>query len=273
VLKRFLSACSICFALFSISSLAAQYRVGVQGQIPVGKLSEMEHMLGLADAGQKVDLLTRLGIDPVVGKTVTEELLPGQKIALLPIRVRHDTHYGVAFLPSFRNCYLYLLQGADSDPGKMPWHAIDKQELNCWDGAGALELLALRHPDTDDLVIHHVNDNHGSGVVEDQTQIFSILNGKLVQTMATQDFLSEETLGTEIVREHRSTFLRFPDLSLEETRTSAVNNKLEKIERRYWRWSELKRRFIPGQFVTASPASGASQRTAVPPEYPSICAP
>jgi hypothetical protein len=213
----------------------------------MGELGEMEDMLRSADVGQRVDLLTRLGVDPSIGKTVVEELQPGQKIELLPIRVQEETHYGLAFLPSFRECYLYLLQEADGDP-KMRWHVIDKQELNCWHGAGFVELLPLRTPNAEDLVIHRVNYNHGSGVVEDQTQVFSILRGKLVQTLATQDYLSEETLGTENTTEHRSTFLRFPDLSLEETRTIAVNDKLEKVERRYWRWSGRKLRFTPSLF-------------------------
>jgi hypothetical protein len=252
MLKRFLLACCIGLALSDICPSVAQYvRIGGQDQIAMGKLDEMENLLSGADEGQKVDLLTRLGVDPAIGKMVAEELLPGQKIELQTIRAQQETHYGVAFLPSFRDCYLYLLQGADDDPKKMPWHVIDKQELNCWDGAGVVELMALRHPDADDLVIHHVNYNHGSGVVEDQTQVFSILNGKLVQTMVTQDFLLEETLGssTEIQTEHRSTFLRFPDLSLEETRTIAVNDKLKRVERRYWYWSKQKRRFISSRFM------------------------
>ncbi|HUD74050.1 MAG TPA: hypothetical protein VMQ76_03185 [Terracidiphilus sp.] len=251
MLKRFMIACSLCLALSAISPLAAQYvRVGGQDQIAMGKLDEMEQLIGPAAAGQTVDLLTRMGIDPVISKMVVEELLPGQKIELKAIRAHHETHYGVAFLPSFRGCYLYLLQGADDDPKNMPWHVIDKQDLNCWNGPSVLELMALRRDDADDLVVHNVNYNHGSGVEEDQTQVFSILNGKLVQTLVTQDFLSEVTLGTEITTEHRSTFLRFPDLSLEETRTIAVNDKLEKVERRYWRWSEQKHRFLPGRFVS-----------------------
>jgi len=250
MLKNFLITCCISLALCAINPLAAQYvRVGVQDQIAMGKLDEMENLLGGADAGQKVDLLTRMGIDPVIAKMVTEELLPGQKIELQPIRAPHETHYGVAFLPSFRGWYLYLLHGSDDDPKKMAWHVIDKQELDCWHEGCVLELLALRRADGDDLVVHHVNYNHGSGVVEDQTQIFSILNSKLVQTMVTQDFLSEVTWGTDITTEHRSTFLQFPDLSLEETRTIAVNDKLEKVERRYWHWLEQKHLFIPSKFI------------------------
>jgi len=215
----------------------------------MGKLDEMKNLLSGADVGQKVDLLTRLGVDPAIGKMVAKELLPGQKIELQPIRVQQETHYGVAFLPSFRGCFLYLLQGADDDPENHPWHVIDKQALDCWHEDGVLELLTLRHA-ADDIVIHHVNYGHGSGYVKDQTQIFSILNGKLVQTMATQDYFQEETLGStaEIQTEHRSTFLRFPDNSLEETRTTAVNDKLEKVERRYWRWSGQKLRFTPSRF-------------------------
>jgi hypothetical protein len=182
---------------------------------------------------------------------VAEELLPGQKIELQPIRVQQETHYGVAFLPSFRGWFLYLLQGADDDPRNHPWHVIDKQTLDCWHEDCVLELLALRRADTDDIVVHHANYGHGSNYVEDQTRIFSILHGQLVQTMVTQDFLSQGTLGIEIEiqTEHKSTFLRFPDRSLEETRTTAVNDELKKVERRYWRWSGRKLRFMPSRFM------------------------
>lgn len=252
MLRKFPLACCICLALSVISPSVAQYvQVGGQDQIAMGKLDEMENLLSSADAGQKVDLLTRLGVDPAIGKMVAEELLPGQKIELQPMRVQQETHYGVAFLPSFRGWFLYLLQGADDDPRNHPWHVIDKQTLDCWHEFCVLELLALRRADTDDIVVHHANYGHGSNYAEDQTRIFSILDSKLMQTMGTQDFFAEETLGaeTEIRTEHKSTFLRFPDLSLEETRTIAVNDKLEKVERRYWRWSRQKYRFISSRFM------------------------
>jgi hypothetical protein len=252
VFKKFLIACCICLAPSVTCPLVAQYiRVGGQDQIAMGKLDEMENLLSGADAGQKVDLLTRLGVDPAIGKMVAEELLPGQKIELQPIRVHQETHYGVAFLPSFRGWFLYLLQGADDDPQNHPWHVIDKQVLDCWHEFCVLELLTLRRADTDDIVVHHVNYGHGSNYVEDQTQVYSILNGKLVQTMVAQDFLSQGTLGIEIEiqTEHKSTFLRFPDRSLEETRTTVVNDELKKVERRYWHWSGQKRRFTPSRFM------------------------
>ncbi len=252
--KGFWIACYICLALGPISKVTAQYvRVGVQGEIPLGKLDAMEDLLGLADANQKADLLARLGVDPVIAKQVAEHLMPGEKIELQPIRARGESHFGVAFLPGGTgvSCYLYLLGGSDEDPVKMPWHVIGHQQLNCWDGSASLEIMPLRQSDADDLVLYHVTEGHGSGYLAQQAQIFSILGGKLVETLATQDFLSQVTLGTETdnTLEQKSTFLRFPNNSLEETRTSAINGKLKKVERRYWRWSEQKHRLVPGSFT------------------------
>jgi hypothetical protein len=252
MLKGLLIACCVSLTLCQLPKASAQYvRVGVDGPIPLGKLDAMESMLDLADAHQKADLLARLGVDPLVAKAAAEALLPGQKIQLFPIRTTSGAHSGIAFLPNGTgiSCYLYLLQGSDEHPDTKPWHAVDHQDINCWDGPASLETMPLRRPDEDDLVLHHVNENHGSGVVADQTQIFSILGGKLVQTLATEDFLTEVTLGTTDTLDRRSTFLRFPNNSLEETRTTALNDKLKKVERRSWRWSEQKRTFVSTPFL------------------------
>jgi hypothetical protein len=253
MLKRFLIACSICLALCPIHKAAGQYaRAGVDSDIPLGKLDEMENRLGLADAAQKAGLLARFGVDPVIAKNVADHLLPGDKIELKPIRTAGEVHYGVAFLPSgFEvSCHLYLLQGSDEEPVKMVWHVIGHQNLNCWHGSSSLEIMPLRFANVDDIVLHHVNYDHGSGEVADQTQVFSILNGKLQQTLATQDYLFENSMAIRDGLEQRSTFLRFPNNALEETRTTAINGKLDKVERRYWHWSGRKKRFLPDRFVS-----------------------
>jgi len=251
MLQKFLIACCVCLALCPISKAAGQYPgIGVDGDIPLGKLDEMESMLDVANAGQKANLLTRLGVDPAIAKYVTDELSPGDRIELKPIREPGETDYGVLLLHGGigESGYLYLIQGSDQDPKKMPWHVIDHQELNCWDGPYVFEIIPLRRSDGDDIVLHHVNENHGTGIVVNQTQVFSILGDKLVQTLVTQDYRSEVIWGTENSLEQSSTFLRFPNNSLEETRTSTYNDKLKKVERRYWRWSEQKRKFVPGPF-------------------------
>ncbi len=95
MLKKVLNACCTCLAFSAISSPDAQYvRLGVQGQLPMDKLGEMADMLGFPGTGQKVDHLTRLGVDPAIGKMAAEEILPGQKIELQPIKVRRSSKCG-----------------------------------------------------------------------------------------------------------------------------------------------------------------------------------
>jgi hypothetical protein len=253
LMKKLLLACCACllFSSFHPAKALAQFpTVGVAGEIPLGKLDEMEQMLAQADGHQKAGLLARLGIDSACAKNAAESLLPGQAIALRPLRERGATHYGIVFLPSGTGAcsFLYLLQGSDEEPRKDAWHAIGQQTLDCWDMACSFEIMPLRSADVDDVVVHRVNLGHGSGYAEDQTQVYSVLDGKLLQTLATEDSLIQETWGTDITLNRSSTFQRFPGQVLEETRSSSDNDKLKKVERRYWRWSERKRRFFASPF-------------------------
>jgi hypothetical protein len=118
--------------------------------------------------------------------------------------------------------------------------------------------MALRRADADDIVVHHLNDGHGTGIAVGQTKVFSVLDDKLVETMSTEDFLHEWTVGSGQETERHSTFLRFPDRSLEETRTTAINGDLKTVERRFWQWSTQPRKFVAGPFVIVSiPATRA----------------
>lgn len=107
-------------------------------------------------------------------------------------------------LDSFAPSYAWLKE--KDDAGKPGWSAIDQQTLDCWDGRASLELLDLRTAAWDDLVLPHVNLGHGSGDLENQRQVYSVLGGKLVKVLETMDLLSEETIGTSSVTEQRSTF-------------------------------------------------------------------
>ncbi|MEG9438784.1 hypothetical protein JAO29_21790 [Edaphobacter sp. HDX4] len=242
-----------------VGSSAAQYvKVGIDGQIPSGRLDEMNSMLEMADAGQKAGLLTRLGVENAVATDVAEHLLPGDKIELRPVRTRGTAHYGVAFLPSGTgvSCYLYLLRGSDEDSAKIPWHVIDHRQLDCWGGSSSLELNPLRSRDEDDLLLHGVTGGHGSGLVLKEMQIFSVLNGRLQETLRTEDYRSQDDFPSDQKVLEKSTFLRFPDGALEETRTSAVNDRLEKVERRYWSWSGEQQKFLANGFLkVATPTS------------------
>lgn len=98
------------FISLYIPQLCAQYlRAGVQGPIAMSRDPyETESLLSQADAGQKVDFLTGLGIEPAMAKTAVEELWPGQQIELCPVRLLEKTQYGAVFVPCFRGCFLYL---------------------------------------------------------------------------------------------------------------------------------------------------------------------
>jgi hypothetical protein len=248
---KVLTVCCICAAFIPVKpSVSQQVRVGVQGEISVGELAEMESMLTLATLDQKVGLLTRLGVEAPVVTDITEHLIPGERIRLRSVRSRGPAHYGVAFLPSGAGvfCYLYLLQKEDVDSAKMPWHVIDQRQLDCWAGASSLELIPLRDGREDALLLHDVTAGHGSGLLLKEAQIFSVVNGKLQETLRTEDYHSEDHLAADERVIKRSTFLRFPDDTLEETRTSSINDKLQKVERRYWRWSEEQQKFIANGF-------------------------
>lgn len=243
------------FVLILSRNAPAQYvRVGVESPVPFGSLDEMESALQLADANQKADLLVRLGVSSAIANTIAQSLMPGQIIELRPLRSPGKTPYGIVFLPSGTSvcCHLYLLVGS-SDPAHPVWHVVDSSHLDCWHGAASLEIAPLRLADADDLLLHHVNEGHGSGYVADQTQVFSILNGKLVRTLVTQDYLLEAGLGDEPAREQVSTFVRFPMSLLEETRTTAENEGLKTVERRYWYWSQQNQKFLPTAFVRVTP--------------------
>ena len=225
-------------------------RPGVQGIIPMGPLDEMEDMLSAGDAGQKVDLLMRLGVEPEIAKVTVEELVPGERIQLRSVREPGHPQFGAAYLPGFRGCFLYLLEEFHNGDGKPAWRATDHRTVDCWDGDASLEVMTLRRADSDDLVFHHVNVGHGSGYLEDQTQVFAILGGKLVKVLETTDLLSVEEVGTGRTTEHRSTFLRFPGRLYEETRTTSVDDVPKTVERRYWRWSPREDKFVAGTFVS-----------------------
>ncbi len=251
-IKRCILTC-VCFALSCAAS--AQYlKLGIDGPIPLASLSEMQSNLDLASADQRADLLARIGVDPALARNIAQNLPPGHDIQLRPVRVPGSTEYGVAFLPggTGTSCYAYLLAGA-SDARHPAWHTVDSHPLDCWHGEAVLEVVPLRRADADDLLLHHINKGHGSNSVTDQMQVFSVLNGRLVQTLVTQDYLSENVIGEETIREQVSTFVRFPGSLLEETRTTAEDDKLRKVERRYWRWSPQARKFLASPFVPVIP--------------------
>lgn len=251
--RTFAIALCLYLSLSLVSRSRAQYMaVGAPEPIPVGDLDAMQDMLAQATPAQKIDLLTRLGVNSASAKAAIDELYDN-KIQIRPLRFKEKTPYAAVYVPGFRGCFLFLLNES-AQPHQPRWRVSDSSILDGWHGIPVFETIPLRHSDQDDLVFHGVNEGHGSGYAADQTQVFSVTAGKLVQVLSTEDYRYEDILGDgqqeEVAVEQRSTFLRFPDRAYEETRTTSENYVLKKVERRYWRWSDEQRKFVPGPFAT-----------------------
>ncbi len=236
---------------------AAQYaRVGVTGQIQMAGLSQMEQALAVADPDQKIDLLVRLGVDQDLAERAVAAILPGEAIALRPLRRAAGASLAVVFLPDGSRGYadLFLLEQTH-DTGQPPgWKAVDHEQPSCWRVSCSFELVPVENQDADDILLHHVNRGHGSGMVTDNTELFSPAQGRLRRVLSTEDYDRQDEIGgPERVRS--STFLPMPNGALEESRSTSLDDRLTLVERRYWTWSKAKHQFIPLSFqAVAAPA-------------------
>ncbi len=230
-------------------SSAQSLRVGVTGQIQIAELNQMEQELSVADPDQKIDLLVRLGVDPVLATRAVVARMPGEEIALRPLRRAAGESLGVVFLPDGTRGYaaLYLLEQTHDAGQSVGWKAIDHLQPGCWRVSCSFELAPVENMDADDILLHHVNQGHGSGMVTDNTELFSPVHGRLRRVLSTHDYdLEDEIGGPERIRS--STFLPMPDGALEESRSTSLDDRLSLVERRYWTWSTAKQQFTPSRF-------------------------
>jgi len=242
-----------CLASNTFSEQLKLYpRVGVSGKIPMGKLDEMEDALHLANAAQRANFLTRLGVDPAIAQEASQPPLQRVDITLEPLEGTDSARRSILFLPCALNnsAFAYLLQRSD----RSAWHVQDSIGLDCWHDYVSHEFVALSGNKATDLVIHHTNAGHGSGYVADNLEVYAVRGDKFIKLFNTQEFLSQEELATETehLLEQKSTFLLFPNHKLEETRQSSLNGRLQAIERRYWHRSSPQGEFTATPFVTVS---------------------
>ncbi len=211
----------------------------------------MDNALQLADTDQTIDLLVRIGVDPEIAK-VSMEASPPKKVELRSIQTKGKGRYGLLVLPvvSQSQMWFYLIREVVDVDNKSTWSAIDSIHPSCWRTNCTYDLTQLGERDVDDIFIHHINLGHGSNYVADRSVLFTVRDGKFAQALATQDYLNQDILGgSSHDLEQISTFLPFPGRLLEETRTSATNGEIKKVERRYWHWARKARKLLPGNFT------------------------
>ena len=233
-------------------------RLGVVGEIAAsGSVDEMSDRLRFATVAQAGRLLERLGVEPAIAREAVQgrDDLPAIQLEALPERrspiVTVHTRYAVLFLPHTVQgmAALYLLSHAK--PGSSAWHSTDHLLCASFTHSVAYEIVQLHGQDTPLLALHHVNTSHGSDGSQDETEMYAIQDGKLVERMHTPDSVVKEqwsSRDTSQTLEQQSRFQPFPDGSLEETRSSLLDGEWSGVERRYWHWSAARRQFAPTAF-------------------------
>jgi hypothetical protein len=233
------------FCLGMASSIGeGQYpTVGIAGSVPVGTIAEMDNSLIVATPKQRADLLKRFGVEDEIARgTMTAPVTRG--ITLEPLRGNADKKYGLVALPcgsAYDYAFLYLLE----DAGKNNWRAVDHATLDCFGGGQASHKMINLLPGTDMIMVEHAATGHGSGLLEESTQIFKVRAGKLHRLMSSPDYVKD---WTDIFIERSSSFVVFPGGRLEETRLTSVKERPTRVERRMWTFSPDGEALAPTSF-------------------------
>jgi hypothetical protein len=224
---------------------------------------EMEDWLNSGDEQEKINRLVSLGIDKATAKILTSDGIM-DNILWKSLRTGSHQTYAILFFPcGSLGADLYLL----SKQGKS-WHILDETGLDChYDNSVSVEIMPIRSPEIDEVLVHHVGMERGTGYSRQDLNVFSIANDKLKLDLDTEEVVVSmytRPNGIDIDELQRSSFVVIPVSQshtriLEETQSDLMNDKLS-VLRRQFRWNAIKGRYLPTKFVpvVAAPDSIAS---------------
>jgi hypothetical protein len=247
-------------------------RLGVEGEIALGNLGDMQTGLELATPQQAQSLLIRLGVEPEIAQESVQFQAHGPAISLTSLptmppsaTVAPATEYALLFLPETvqGHAAMYLLSRTARAGHPGVWHRADGSLLDQFCNQVSVELVTLHGARAPLLALHHVNLDHGSNMCEDQTEFFSFTTGKLTEVLHTPDYdFSDKWVPAGETRPEvqRSTFLPLPDGTLEETRLTTLDDQPEQLARRRWRWQAALGQLTPGAFQALQDGSPPSAR-------------
>jgi|SRR5271170_2304158 len=220
-----------CLGVASSIGQVLNLTVGITGSVPMGAIEEMENSLIVATPEQKTDLLKRFGIEDEIARGTANATVTGS-ITLERLHGNANKRYGLLALPcetAEDYAFLYLLE----DTGKNNWRAVDHTMLECFGEQASHKMINLMTgPDL--ILVEHATTGHGSGLLEESTQIYRVRAGKLHRLMSTPDYVKD---WTDILIERSSSFVVFPGGRLEETRVTSVEQRPTRVERRMWTFS------------------------------------
>jgi hypothetical protein len=218
----------------------------------VPALAQQSHMSQWLNTGtdkERVQKLVSLG----VGRDAAELADFSEEIVWLPVRSESRHEMAILFTPCGAEylASLHLLENAQNG-----WHVTDSTGFDChYDDSVSVEIASVRNTNVDDVFVHNECEEHGTGFVQQNFNVFAIKSGKLKLALNAEEVVDDQgPLNGSYKLRQRSKFVAVPPTQsasgiIEETRCAKVNSKLS-IQRRDFRWSASASRLIPSKFVT-----------------------
>ena len=226
--------------------LSGQFlKVGISGNIPIGKLETMNYDLQIADREQRTDLLKRLGIDANIAEAATSPRFSND-ISIQSLRTRSENSYGIVSVPCGLQgpAFIFLLDKTGTDT----WHAVDYIALDCFHATPTYSLISLS-PGEDSVFVQHAYLGHGSGEVQEKAVVYTIRNSRMHEVLSTVDYYSREDPRDDLPPVvQSSSFLQISGRVIEETRITSKNGFPLGAERRIWRWQTTQGSFSATSF-------------------------
>ena len=272
---KLIAALFTALGLFAFASAPAQQSGSEQEQgitqkaatdqpAPFEKDWETENAMGewLLEKGKTAERLAELGVNRETANAfVSDENSTPLFANWRSLHVGARLRTAALFLPCsqpFDRAYLYLLQWSGA-----AWHATDHDELDChYDESVSMEVVEIRDPSRDEVLIHHACGGHGTGYLEQNFSVLLPVQGKFKEELETEEILRSSPVGKQRRDlDRKSTFTIIPlshrrSRAIEQTRSSILNGSLT-VQRRLFRWDPAKGRYRPSAFtpVEAAPTN------------------
>jgi hypothetical protein len=113
-------------------------------------------------------------------------------------------------------------------------------------------MAALRSSEVDDVLVHHACEGHGTGIVQQNLNVFAVSSGKFKLVLNTEEVIDAwPSDGPET--HQRSKFTTVPPAQsgssvIEETRCISHDGKVSR-QKRQFNWNSTAFRFQPSAFV------------------------
>jgi hypothetical protein len=212
----------------------------------IAQQSQMEEYLNTGSDAERVQKLISLGVKPE-----SAEFTSGDEVKWRVIRSESSQEMALLFAPcgAVYASFLFLLKNTDHG-----WRVVDDVGFDChYDNNVSFEVASLRRPNVDDVLVHHECEEHGTGFVKQDFNVFAIVSSKFKLVLNTEEIVNASGWPGGGELDQQSVFVTMPTTGagsgiIEETRNSKENGNLT-VEKRNFRWSQMRFRFTPSRFV------------------------